>query len=595
VPTENASLFLIESGDLFLRDNQLEFALACYTKAQSFAPDASLMRRLYNNLGVTYKRLGRLQEAKKTFQEGMTFDATHGSFYSNLGAIYALQGNTDQAVACFEKALRLHVKLADALKLMELYAQIRKIRQALALGEALLKHFPDRYDVYVALGNLYALIKQFDKAMPYYEKAVALAPQKTQALNNLGIAYKELGLNEKALAAYQKVIAIQPNDSAVYNNLGNLLRQTGAFEQAYEALRRSIQLNPSYADAYSNVGALLKEQKMYAKAEPYYRKALQLSPHHINANFDTALLALVKGDYEEGWRRYEYRLAMKELLAKTYVYKTPLWKGEPLEGKTIVLQNEQGFGDNIMFIRYAKNFLEAGAHVIVRTRHDLVRLFQTADARLEVIGEESSSTLPEHDFYLPLLCAAQRFKTTLETIPQAFPYLFVPQSQIDVALSPDRMKIGIVWSSSPTNKDFKNKHIGLSAYRPWFNLKGIQWISLHVGAEANDIAQEGLSDTIVDTSAVLSDFYETAKIIMHLDLVITTDTAVAHLCGALDVPVWVLTPKPADWRWMQEGDTTPWYRSVKVFRQTISGDWSAPIAAVFSALETMLKRVKKSA
>lgn len=594
MPTENASLFLIESGDLFLRDNQLESALACYTKAQSFAPNASLKRRLYNNLGVTYKRLGRLQEAKKTFLQGISLDASHSSFYSNLGAIYALQGNTDQAVAYLEKALRLHVKLADALKLMELYSHANRIRNALGLGEELLQRFPDQYDVHVALGNVYALIKQFDKALPYYEKAVSLAPQKTQALNNLGIAYKELGLNEKALAAYQKVIEIHPNDSAVYNNLGNLLRQTGAFEQAFEALSRSIKLNPSYADAYSNVGALFKEQKMYAKAEPYYQKALQMEPNHINANFDTALLALVKGNYEEGWRRYEYRLAVKELLAKTHAYKTPLWKGEPLKDKTIVLQNEQGFGDNIMFIRYAQKFLEAGAHVIVRTRPDLVRLFQTADARLEVIDEESSS-IPAHDFYLPLLCSAQRFATTLETIPQEFPYFFVPKSKIDVALSPDRMKIGIVWSSSPTNKDFKNKHIGLNAYRSWFGLEGIQWISLHVGDEAKDIAREGLSDTIVDISPVLSDFYETAKVMMHLDLVITTDTAVAHLCGALNVPVWVLTPKPADWRWMQEGDTTPWYQSVKVFRQTVSGDWSVPIAAVFKALETMLKTAEKSA
>lgn len=581
---ENSGGCLIESGDVFLHEKQLQLALGCYERALKMKLSTPLLVRLYNNLGVTYKRLGRLEEAKKFFSEGIKIDASHVSFYTNLAGIFQLQGNLNASKVCLEKALQCKVRVGDALKLVELYQKSNQMQQALKLAFALVKQFPEVYDTHLTLGNLYASLKQFDKAMPCYEKAIALDSRKTQAINNVGIAYKELGYDDKALKAYQSVIALNPNDSAVYNNLGNLLRQMGDYEGALNAINHSIKLNPLYADAYSNIGAIFKEQKQYDKAEPYYRKALSLSPQHINANFDLALLELSKGNYNEGWQRYEYRLRMKELLAKTYQYTAPLWRGENLKGKTIILQNEQGFGDNIMFVRYAKTFLDLGATVILRTRPDLVTLFKTFEKNIVVIDEELSTPLPQCDFYLPLLSAAQRFKTSQQSIPNVFPYLHVKKETIDFTFCENSKKVGIVWSSSTTNKDFKNKYIGLGQYKEWFSIENIQWISLQVGEDAKEIEGEGLSDTIMDVGSALKDFYETAKIVAHLDLVITTDTAVAHLCGALNVPVWVLVPRPADWRWMQEGERTPWYQSVRVFRQKNQGDWAAPINEIYHTL-----------
>lgn len=589
--SENIGVCLIESGDIFLHEKQLILALGCYERALQLNLSNNLLTRLYNNLGVTYKRLGRLEDAKKLFENGIKIDAMHLSFYTNLASVFEIQGNLKHAQHLLEKALQLELRVRDAFKLVEIYQRTQQIQSALKLAVTLTHHFPEVYDTHLTLGNIYASLKQFDKAMPHYEKAVTLDPNKTQALNNIGIAYKELGYDEKALKAYQAVIALNPNDSAVYNNLGNLLRQMGNYEGALGALKHSIKLNPSYADAYSNIGAIFKEQKLYDQAEPHYRKALMLSPHHINANFDLALIELSRGNYNVGWQQYEYRLLMKELLVKTHHYMVPIWKGETLQGKTIILQNEQGFGDNIMFVRYAKKFLALGANVILRTRPELVKLFQTIDNDIHVIDEESSP-LPLCDFYLPLLSSARRFGTTLETIPKDFPYLHVNKDTIDVSLLADTLKVGLVWSSSPTNKDFKNKYIGLALYKKLFMLEHVHWVSLQIGEDAKDIEREGLSETILDIAPSLKDFYETARMVRHLDLVITTDTAVAHLCGALNTPAWVLVPKPADWRWMQEGDHTPWYKSIRLFRQKEQGNWVAPMEAIYDALQVVLKGSK---
>ena len=586
--SENTGICLIESGDIFLHEKQLTLALGCYERALTLNLSTKLLTRLYNNLGVTYKRLGRLEDAKKLFENGINIDATHLSFYANLASVFEMQGNLKHAQRLLERALQLELRARDALKLVEIYQKTQQIQSALKLAVTLTHHFPEVYDTHLTLGNIYASLKQFEKAMPHYEKAVTLEPNRTQALNNVGIAYKELGYDEKALKAYQAVIALNPNDSAVYNNLGNLLRQMGNHDGALQALEHSIKLNPSYADAYSNIGAIFKEQKRYDKAEPYYQKALTLSPHHINANFDLGLIELTKGNYTVGWKQYEYRLRMKELLAKTYQYTAPIWRGENLQGKTIVLQNEQGFGDNLMFVRYAKIFLALGAHVVLRTRPQLVRLFQTIDDDIKVIDEESSPP-PACDFYLPLLSSARRFGTTLETIPKEFPYLHVNKETVDISFRPNTLKVGLVWSSSATNKDFKNKYIGLALYKKLFALEPIQWVSLQVGEDAKDIEHEGLSGIILDITPSLKDFYETARIVRHLDLVITTDTAVAHLCGALNTPAWVLAPKPADWRWMQEGELTPWYESIRLFRQQEAGNWVTPMEAIYDALREVLQ------
>ncbi|MBV5277649.1 MAG: tetratricopeptide repeat protein [Campylobacteraceae bacterium] len=582
---------LINAGDLFLIDAQPHEACACYLKALYFKPEGTFLLRVYNNLGVAYKRMGKLEEANLVFQKGISIAPDHTSFYSNLSSLFQLQNNPIKAIETLEKVVSLGGEIGDYIRLSELLKAQNNYKKALDIAIYTVRKFPMHYESHLHLGNLFTSLKLFENAQNPYLKAIEIAPEKTQAYNNIGVVYKELGENTKALSAYQKVLELNPSDPAVHNNLGNLLRNMNDMQGAIQHLERSIALNPKYVDAYSNLGAVYKESKEYEMAVGYYYKALSMNPNHTNANFDLSLIELTKGNYTLGWEKYEHRLKMTELLAKTHIFKKPLWQGEPLNGKTIILQNEQGFGDNIMFIRYAPKFKEFGAHVIIRTRSDLVSLFKSVDQKIEVISEDDA--IPEHDFYLPLLSCSSRFKTTLETLVNEFPYLHVKDTYVDLQLDKKFKNIGLVWSSSRSNKDFKNKYIGLENYTELLSIKGTKWYSLQAGNDALQIEELGLQNKLIDLSPLLTDFLTTAKIIGMLDIVITTDTAVAHLCGALNKEAWVLVPRPADWRWMQEGSSTPWYKSLKLFRQEVKGDWCHPLAKLKEELKKQNKTRNK--
>jgi tetratricopeptide (TPR) repeat protein len=581
-------LSLIVSGDIFLNDFQNDEAIACYSKAAKIEDintwDKSVILRFYNNLGIAYKRKGNVLQAQKLFEQGIVIEPSHPFFYFNLFNIYKTQNRMDSAESLLLKAISLGIKdIRCTLSLIELYKEKKWFKQALAVAIECVKFFREEYEAHLILGNCFSNVKLYTNAVDSYLTAIAINPDITSAYNNIGVAYKELGDYDKAKVAYEKVLQINPNDPAVHNNLGNLLRNLDDFSGAVRHLEQSIKLNPSYVDAYSNLGAVYKEKQEYGEAEKFYRKALSLNPNHTNANFDIALIELSKGDYKSGWERYEHRIKMDELRSKIYKYKTPMWKGEELNGKTIILQNEQGFGDNIMFIRYVPVFLELGAKVILRTRPELVELFKSIEGIEGVYSEEEE--IPLHDYYLPLLTSPARFGTTMGTIPRDFPYIASNKNIIDFTCDKDILNIGLVWSSSRTNKDFKNKYIGLEQFKELFDIKGTKWYSLQVGDDAAEIRTAKLEHKIVDLSELLVDFSVTANIIEMLDLVITTDTAIAHLCGAMNKRAWVLIPKPADWRWMQEGDSTPWYDTLRLFRQSKKGSWSEAISDIKEALK----------
>lgn len=582
---ENTVYSLIEAGDIFLRELDFKTAITCYAKALDYPLDANALRRVYTNLGVAYKREGLLEKAVAILERGIALDSSYTPFYSNLSSVLRLQKQYAKSAQMLWKTISMTHKLHDYITLVELLKLLKKPEETLGVANEIVKKFPNEYEAYLNLGNLFASWRLFQKAVEPYRRAIVLAPNKTQAYNNLGVVYKELGRNEEALFAYQKVLELNPNDSAALNNLGNLRRNMGDTTGAIAALKCSITLNPNYADAYSNLGALYKENKEFDRAMFYYQKALALNPEHTNAQFDIALMELSKGHYESGWSGYEYRLKMNELLAKTDVYTSPLWQGESLQNKTIILQTEQGFGDTIMFIRYAPYFKELGAKIIVRTRLELMALFRSIQEVDEIICEEDP--LPEHDFYLPLLSCPQRFKTVLQTIPRKFPYLGSPKNGL--SFERKSLHVGITWSGSPTNRGHKDRYVGLKILSQLFDIDHISWYSLQIGADSHEIQSFNLHDTIIDKTELLTDFAQTAAFIEALDLVISVDTSVAHLSGALNKKTFVLLSKPAEWRWMQEGETTPWYESLLLFRQEIRGDWQKPILQIKEKLRELTK------
>lgn len=591
---QNNYICLIESGDLFLKDSQDDQAIHCYTKAIQVSDikqwDKKIVLQFYNNLGVAYKRKGDFLQAQKILEQGILIEPNHHLFYTNLLNIYKLQNRLSAMELLLLKAISLDSKdIRHFIALIDLYKEAKNYQKALDTAIKCVQLFKDKYDAHLSLGNFFVSMKSFKQAVQPYLAAIKIDPNNTSAYNNIGVVYKELGEYEEAKIAYLKVLEINQNDPAVHNNLGNLLRNIDDFEGAVKHLEKSIALNPSYGDAYSNLGAVYKEKKEYEEAQKFYHKALSLNPRHVNANFDLSLIELSKGNYDIGWKRYEYRLGMDELISKLHRFTTPIWRGESLKDKKIILQNEQGYGDNIMFIRYVAHFVALGAIVIIRTRPELVELFKSIPDIAAVYSEEEA--IVDHDYHFPLLSSPSRFGTTIETIPSIFPYLHTKSiSDLIKKEHKDTLKIGLVWSSSRTNKDFKNKYLGLEYFKSLFKLKGTRWYSLQVGEDAKEIKSLNLQNNIVDLSVHLVDFSVTASIINALDLVITTDTSVAHLCGAMNKQAWVLVPKLSDWRWMQEGTSTPWYKSLKLFRQNEVGSWTKVVSEIENSLQKKGKR-----
>jgi len=591
--TENLSLFekhsntIEEYGAHLLSLGYAKEACALYEAFLQKWPNRS---GALNNLAIAYKRLGRVDIAEKIFAHIISLDDKYASAWSNLAIIFQNQKKYAQAQVCLEKSIALepdvlqhYAALAECLRVQN------ELQRALQLHLYCVKKFPNEYDTHLLFGNFFAYTKQYAKAVEAYRKAISIDDRRTQAHGNIGVAYKELGELDKAEHHYKIVLNKNPNDPAANNNMGNLMRHLGRYDEAISHLQKSIEINPRYADAYGNLGALYKELKLYDKAIPFYENAIKLEPQHINANFDMALIRLSDGDYVGGFEQYEYRLKMAELLTKTSIYKTPIWNGEPLDGKTIVLQNEQGFGDNIMFVRYAKVLKKLGAKVIVRSRPHLLELFACADG-VDAVCCEDDAQIPEHDYYIPMMSCAVVLKTTTKTIPSVFPYISIKSDTFKSKLDADVLNVGIVWSLSRTTKDFKDRYVGLERFGEILKQKGVVWHSLQIGEDSADIERLGFGGTIIDHSSELTDFAKTAMLICELDLVITTDTSVAHLCGALDKEAWVIIPKPANWRWTQNGDKTPWYRSLKLFRQQKVDDWSTPMEKIAKSLASLVKK-----
>jgi len=374
------------------------------------------------------------------------------------------------------------------------------------------------------------------------------------------------------------------------NNLGLCLRAQGRLEEAVAEYRKALDRHPGYAPAWSNLGLDLHKLGRLEEALAAFDCALALDGSLTQAHFSRALLQLTLGDYAQGWPGYEGRMRCPEYAAN---YRLPAmagsprpWQGEPLQGKTLLLLGEQGIGDSLQFIRYAKQIADLGSRVAlhVRQSHVASLLRNAAGVSAVYAGE----LVPAHDYYchllsLPRLCGTD----SPGRIPAEIPYLWAPadrragwRRRLDAV--PARLRVGLAWAGNPANPDDRYRSCPLAALGGLFDLPDVAWINLQLGAGRDELSVT--SAPIIDWGDEQTDFAETAALMAELDLVITVDTSIAHAAGAMGCPVWVLLQHTADFRWLTERTDSPWYPSVRLFRQPRAGDWTAVAAAVHSAL-----------
>jgi Flp pilus assembly protein TadD len=459
------------------------------------------------------------------------------------GGMIAENGSDALAEITIDQAVQLAVR----------HYQAGHFPQAEQLCQLGLTGQPNHAGALNLLGMLAGRAERNDLALAYFQRAVGADPASADYQSNLGNALLASGRMDDAITAYQKAIHLQPNLAELHNNLGSALARSGQLDAAIAAHRTAIALKPTLVEAYSNLGNALVDQCRIDEAIAAHRTAVELQPYNAEIHWNLANCLLLNGDYTQGWREFEWR--------STATLPRPIWDGGALAGRSILLRAEQGLGDTLQFIRYVQRVREKEGRILIECQPELVRLLRQLEGVSQWIPR--GAALPHFDTWCPLMSLPFIFRTTLECIPMPIPLhsKTYPRQA--------RRKVGLVWAGRSEHGNDRNRSIPFSMFQPLLDTADIQFFSLQKGRGAVAVANKNL----VDRTHQLHDFADTAALISELDLVISVDTAVAHLAGTMGKPVWLMLPFSPDWRWMLNRNDSPWYPSMRLFRQSRPGDW----------------------
>ncbi len=544
--------------------------------------------------------LAEFQEKNHAEAERLVSAAIHirgdiPDYHFNYGLILSDLNRFVEAERAFRHALQLRPGNVGALSsLCSLLYSLGRYAEA---EEACLQaHSLAPRDSMICLSLANALLAQgqVEKSITLFNKALALNPELAEAHGNLGVAFRKLGRSGDAEAHLRRALQLKPQYAEALNNLGAILLDERQLAEAESCLRSALEARPDYASAYNNLGNVLMARRCVAEAETAYARALEISPEYAEAHWNVALAHLLQGDFRNGWREYEWRLKRLDTRHLYPGFSQPSWKGEDLEGKHILLYAEQGMGDTLQFVRFAPMVAARGGRVLVRCQPPLQRLLRSMPGVEAVFAE--GDPLPHFDVQCPLLSLPYLFGVdAAEKIPADVPYLGVEPALLEVwsnkLAAGHHLKVGLVWAGAPRKDDPDaclidlRRSMSLSLLKPLLEVQGVDFYSLQKG-EAG-LEATGCQGKLLDLMGEVKDFSDTAALISHLDVVISVDTAVAHLAGALAKPVWLLSRFDGCWRWMQERDDSPWYPTLRLFRQPQPVNWEPVVERVVEALKSL--------
>ncbi len=422
--------------------------------------------------------------------------------------------------------------------------------------------------------------------MASFDGALKVRPDYVEALSNRGNVLRELKRYGEALASFERALKLRPDYAEAFSNLGITLHEMNLFELALASYDRALRMRPDYAEALTNRGITLLELKHFEEALASFDRALKVRPDFAEAHCSRALCHMLIGDFDHGWKENEWRWETEHLRKEKRNFAQPLWLGsDTIANKTILLHGEQGFGDIIQFCRYVPLVAERAARVILQVPDSLHELMGTLTGSAQIVSR--GEPLPQFDLHCPLLSLPLVFGTRLESIPSAIPYLRATPSAVrswNARLGPrKRFSVGLVWSGRPEHKNDHNRSLKLSALLPLLDCDAT-FISLQWQVRPGDAAVLKDRSDLLHFGDELNNFSDTAAIISNLDLVISVDTSVAHLAGALGKSVWILSPYVPDWRWLLDREDSPWYSTARLFRQNHARTWDDVIIRVRDAL-----------
>ncbi len=403
----------------------------------------------------------------------------------------------------------------------------------------------------------------------------------------LGTALQAQRKFAEAISAFRHVLELKPENLPARFRIGNVLQLEGKQDEAIAEYESILAIKPDSSEAEFNIGNVLRLQGNLSEARAQYQRALKLQPENVDAKWNLSLLNLLEGDYASGWPLYESRLQRPTPNLRRFP--KPQWKGEPLNGARILLHAEQGLGDTLQFLRFVPMVVAAGGQVFLDVPEQIVRLAAEMPGVAAVVT--TGEPTPDHEWQCPLMSLPLAFGTTVATIPPQVPYLKIPEDALKAAQQrqwPDHgLRVGLVWGATPRSFEDSDRSIPLVLFESILSRKDTHFFSLQLGSQASQF--DAASSSMTDLREAIADFADTAALFTHLDLVITVDTSVAHAAGALGKPTWVLLPFSSDWRWLTHRNDSPWYPTVRLFRQARPRDWPSVLESVQSEL-TLLAR-----
>lgn len=592
---------------------RLADARALYEKA--FAANARDTAAAHG-LGLIAVDQGRPAEALPLFARCIALDPKNAVFLTSYGLALLANGQAEDAAGHLLEAANRAPQFADArYHLARALIVLKREGQAFDVLADTVQHFPDRADVWALKGAVARALGRSNDAETSLRRAHGLAPKDADILNNLGAVLRDGGRDEDAAAFYRRALALAPGRAVTHTNLGNTLGALGQLEEAETHLRKAIVLDPdsntarlglallfaanerggdaipvlrevlardpANLDAAVNLGVALLAEGDTATPEAAYRRVLACDPDNAEAHYNLAWVLLLTGRWQEGWEHYEWRWKLKYFSSRIRGFRREAWNGQPFTG-TLLVHAEQGLGDTIQFARLLGEARQRCTRLVFECHPPLAGLLKDLAGVDEVAAAGTSTSFTHH---IPLMSLARLFDLTPGTIPLADGYLPVPTKvRTDLRLRPasGRKRVGLVWAGSPDNKIDRRRSMPAKLFAPLFTVPDIDFVSLQVGPKSEEARD--LPEVIFESAGKAADFSDTAAVIAQLDLVIGVDTAVIHLAGAMGKPAWLLIPFMPDYRWLLGRGDTPWYSSIRLFRQQKAGDWAGVMIAVRAAL-----------
>jgi len=544
------------------------------------------------NLGLALAALERHEEAVSSFDKALAIRPDLAEAHCSRAVALGKLDRHDEALAGFDRALAIRPDYVEALYNrgvmlghLDRHAEaVASYDRALAIDPAHAKALNNRG---IALGNLDRNVE----SIVSFDQALAIRPDFAEALLNRGLTLAGLGRHDEAIVDYDRALTIDPGYAEALFNRGTTLVSLNRPQDAIASFDDALAIRPDWADAISNRGAALVNLNRQAEAIADFRRASAIEADHAEANCNESLAWLRLGEFRRGWAKYESRWASREPALQRRTFAQPLWLGgAELRGRTILLHAEQGLGDTLQFVRYARLVARLGAEVILEVQPPLEILMSRIDGVSRIVGK--GQPLPEFDVHCPLLSLPLAFGTELDTIPADVPYIVAPD--IRVAKWRDRLgqrkapRVGIAWAGSPTNRNDHNRSIALRHLASMLPIPGVEFVSIQKDIGEKDRELICGNAHIRHVGDELEDFADTAAVISLLDLVVSVDTAVAHLAGAMARPVWLLVPFAPDFRWLLDREDSPWYPTARLFRQPSIGDWHGVLERVRGELERFI-------